>query len=73
VQAASRLLSDTPLDLAALGEGATAFVLHETETDSATALAAEMAARCGAAAQVIAQRLATSTGDNNGKSLDATE
>jgi glutamate-ammonia-ligase adenylyltransferase len=73
VQAASRLLSDTPLDLAALGEGATAFVLHETETDSATALAAEMAARCGAAAQVIAQRLATSTGDNNGKSLDAIE
>jgi glutamate-ammonia-ligase adenylyltransferase len=53
VQAASRLLSDRPLDPAELGEGATAFLLHETDTQSAGALASALSERCAAAARVI--------------------
>ena len=57
LQAASRLLTDRPLDPATLGAGATAFVLHETDAPDAAALDARLAQVTAAAADVIAARL----------------
>lgn len=58
LQAAGRLLSDKTPDLAAMGEGARAFVLRETGHGSAEDLARALADLSGAAAAVIARHLA---------------
>ncbi|MGQ0612035.1 MAG: glutamine-synthetase adenylyltransferase [Paracoccaceae bacterium] len=58
LQAAGRLLSDKTPDLAAMGEGARAFVLRETGHGSAEELARALADLSGAAAEVIDRHLA---------------
>jgi glutamate-ammonia-ligase adenylyltransferase len=58
LQAATRLLTDGPLDLAAVGEGGTAFLLRETGAEDAPALIAGVAALADAAAAVAETRLA---------------
>jgi glutamate-ammonia-ligase adenylyltransferase len=56
LQAATRLLTDGPLDPATVGQGATAFLLRETGAPDAPALMAETA-RLSAAAAAVADRL----------------
>ena len=60
LQAATRLLTDGPLDLAAVGRGGTAFLLRETGMDNAEALMAAATAIADAAAAVADARLAVS-------------
>jgi [glutamine synthetase] adenylyltransferase / [glutamine synthetase]-adenylyl-L-tyrosine phosphorylase len=57
LQAAARLLSDKPLDPAALGLGGRAFVLRETGQDTAEALTDRLAEVAGLADAVISAHL----------------
>jgi [glutamine synthetase] adenylyltransferase / [glutamine synthetase]-adenylyl-L-tyrosine phosphorylase len=57
LQAASRLLTDRPLEMDSLGEGARAFLTRETDATDAASLTAGLAARTDAAAAVIDARL----------------
>jgi [glutamine synthetase] adenylyltransferase / [glutamine synthetase]-adenylyl-L-tyrosine phosphorylase len=62
LQAATRLLTDGPLDLAAVGQGGTAFLLRETGMADADALVATVTSLAAAAAAVADARLAVSAG-----------
>ena len=57
LQAAARLLSDKPLDPAALGIGGQAFLLRETGYETAEALSADLAEKTGLAEAVISAHL----------------
>lgn len=57
LQAASRLLTDRPLEMDTLGEGARAFLTRETDAPDAASLTEGLAARTEAAASVIDARL----------------
>ncbi len=59
VQAATRLLSDKPLDPASLGEGGRAFVLRETGAVDMDDLRLRLAAAAGLAGAVISAQLGT--------------
>lgn len=61
LQAASRLLTDRPLEMDSLGEGARAFLTRETGAGDPASLTAELAARTDAAAAVIDARLPAMT------------
>jgi glutamate-ammonia-ligase adenylyltransferase len=62
LQAATRLLTDGPLDPATVGQGATAFLMRETGAPDAPALMAETARLSAAAAAVADRRLAPGPG-----------
>lgn len=61
--AAARLLTDGPFDPAAIGEGATAFLLRETEAGDAERLAAALVEATAAAALVIDRHLPLPAGE----------
>ncbi|MBK1635611.1 glutamine-synthetase adenylyltransferase [Rhodovulum adriaticum] len=63
VQGAARLISDSPLDPAALGEGGRAFLLRGTGAEDAAALQAALDAARGQAAEVIEAVIARGTSD----------
>ncbi|MCK8463686.1 glutamine-synthetase adenylyltransferase [Aliiroseovarius sp. S1339] len=62
LQAASKLLSDGPLDLDALGKGGQDLLLRETGAESETALVKDLENKARAAAQAIDEVLASPPG-----------
>ncbi len=67
LQAGGRLLTDRPLDMMAVGEGARAFLLRETGMSSLEALRSELAGHTGRAAEIVGQRLMTGAQANGAK------
>jgi len=63
LQAATRLLTDGPLDPETVGQGGVAFLLRETRMDDAAALSAAVQARADAAARVADALLDTGSPD----------
>lgn len=57
LQAGGRLLSDRPIDMAAIGEGGRAFLLRETGMSSLDALKSELAAHIARVAEIVGRRL----------------
>ncbi len=57
LQAGGRLLSDRPLDMAALGEGGRAFLLRETGTDDLDGLRARLADTVASVAAIVGRHL----------------
>ncbi|HQY44461.1 MAG TPA: glutamine-synthetase adenylyltransferase [Paracoccaceae bacterium] len=57
LQAGGRLLSDRPVDMAAIGEGGRAFLLRETGMSSLDALKSELAAHVERVAGIVSRRL----------------